>query len=78
MYTTLAGFNGPYAKFLIRAHLFLKRGGWGPNNYSQHVIGMASIMLCSILEHIANFLLAKIKFHSPYISIVTHVRVGNL
>ena len=56
MYTTLAGFNGPYAKFLIRAHLFLKvggggggggGGGWGPNNYSQHVIGMASIMLWS-------------------------------
>ena len=23
--------NGPYAKFLNRAHLFLKKGGWGPN-----------------------------------------------
>ena len=23
--------NGPYAKFLNRAHLFFKKGGWGPN-----------------------------------------------
>ena len=28
----------------------------------QHAIVMASIKLCLILEHIANFLLAKIKF----------------
>ena len=39
---------------------------------------IASIMLCSILEPIPNFLLAKIKFkyfHSPYISIMTHAWV---
>ena len=39
------------AKFLNRAHLFLKR----PTQYSQQMIVIASMMLCSILEHMAEF-----------------------
>ena len=35
--------NGPYTKFLNRAHLLKRGGGWGL---------IASMMLCSILEHI--------------------------
>ena len=41
------------AKFLNRVHLFLKRGLG--TQYSQQMIVIASMVLCSILEHMAEF-----------------------
>ena len=51
-----AACNGLYAKIPNKA--YTQKRGLG-TQYSQHMIIIASMMSCSILEHISNLLLAK-------------------